>query len=258
MKEAAVLANGKPPGVRVAFGGGDGNRGIAHEVSCSAGEPLQTINSTVDYQRSGDGFSTEYTVHWSGDVGCGKPTSCPPNPPTPLPQPTLPQLAWQQHEIMALIHFNMATFFHNGDPGCDAASQQRRNLLEDTDRFASPPLEEAVGNLPVTSRCGSRCSHFLLTCALPMTSSHSKANWPNSSKPASFAPDKLNVSQWIGSMKALGVKEAVLTAKHGCGFLLWNTSTTLPSGEPYTYHVPPHLNVLQQFSDAMKAEGLGE
>ena len=120
-----------------------------------------------------------------------------------LPVPTAPQLAWQQNEIMALIHFNMATFFHNGDPGCDAA------------------------------------------------------NWPESQKPASFAPAKLNVSQWIVSMKALGVKEAVLTAKHGCGFLLWPTATTLPDGTPYAYHVPPEMNVLKQFSDAMEKEGLG-
>ena len=94
---------------------------------------------------------------------------------------------------MALIHFNMATFFHNGDPGCNAA------------------------------------------------------NWNSSMNPASFAPTKLNVSQWIVSMQALGVKEAVLTAKHGCGFLLWPTATTLPDGSPYTYHVPAELNVLKQF-----------
>jgi alpha-L-fucosidase len=104
---------------------------------------------------------------------------------------------------MALIHFNMATFFHNGDPGCDAS------------------------------------------------------NWKESQQPASFAPDALNVSQWIVSMKALGVKEAVLTAKHGCGFLLWNTSTTLPGGKPYAYHAPTHLDVLQQFTDSMQAAGLG-
>ena len=54
-----------------------------------------------------------------------------------------------------------------------------------------------------------------------------------------------------------GVKEAVLTAKHGCGFLLWNTSTTLPNGDPYIYHVPADYDVLRQFSDTMKAEGLG-
>lgn len=76
-----------------------------------------------------------------------------------VPQPTTPQLAWQRNEIMALIHFNMATFFQNGDPGCNAA------------------------------------------------------NWAQSQKPSSFAPARLNVSNWIASMRDLGVKEAVLTAK---------------------------------------------
>jgi alpha-L-fucosidase len=96
-----------------------------------------------------------------------------------LPVPTRAQLAWQKNEIMALIHFNMATFFQNGDPGC------------------------------------------------------TKQNWAESQKPASFAPVKLNVSQWIDSMRALGVKEAVLTAKHGCGFLLWPTASRLPNASPY-------------------------
>jgi alpha-L-fucosidase len=76
-----------------------------------------------------------------------------------VPQPTAPQLAWQRNEIMALCHFNMATFFQNGDPGCNAA------------------------------------------------------NWPQSQQPSSFAPAHLNVSNWIASMRDLGVKEAVLTAK---------------------------------------------
>ena len=34
--------------------------------------------------------------------------------------PTKSQVWYQQAEIHALIHFNMATFFHNGDPGCYA------------------------------------------------------------------------------------------------------------------------------------------
>ena len=33
-----------------------------------------------------------------------------------VPVPTAAQLEWQKNEIMALIHFNMATFFRNGDP----------------------------------------------------------------------------------------------------------------------------------------------
>lgn len=41
--------------------------------------------------------------------------------PTP-PLPTFAQERWQRDEIMALTHFNMGTFFHNGDPCCDASN----------------------------------------------------------------------------------------------------------------------------------------
>lgn len=79
----------------------------------------------------------------------------------------------------------------------------------------------------------------------------------NSSHPSSFAPTNLNVSSWVASLLEIGATHAVLTAKHGCGFLLWPTQQTLPSGAPYTYHVPPEMNVLKLFSDAMTAAGLG-
>ena len=38
-------------------------------------------------------------------------------------------------------------------------------------------------------------------------------------------------------MVALGATEAVLTAKHGCGFYLWPTNVTLPNGTRYPYRV---------------------
>ena len=122
-----------------------------------------------------------------------------------VPVPTAAQLAWQANGngIMALIHFNMATFFKNGDPGCDAS------------------------------------------------------NWAESQHPAAFAPSALNISQWADSMKALGVREAVLTAKHGCGFLLWPTNSTLPDGTPYSYHVAPEMDVLADFAAAMQDAGIG-
>jgi len=79
----------------------------------------------------------------------------------------------------------------------------------------------------------------------------------NSSNPASFNPTALNVSQWVASMKAIGATYAVITAKHGCGHLLWPTKVALPSGAPYTYHVREDLNVLQQFVDALTAANIG-
>ena len=121
--------------------------------------------------------------------------------------PTTAQLNWQRSEIMALIHFNMATFFENGDPGCNS-----NNWLQ-TD---SP-------------------SH----------------------DPSSFAPTALNCSQWADSMDELGITEAVLTAKHGCGFYLWPTNVLLPNGQPYGYNVNSSFDVLKMFTDAMNERGKG-
>ena len=80
-----------------------------------------------------------------------------------VPIPTPSQLQHQQQEIVALTHFNVATFYRDGDPACDAS------------------------------------------------------NWASSQKPSSFAPQKLNISNWIENYKAVGAKSGILTAKHGCG-----------------------------------------
>ena len=125
-----------------------------------------------------------------------------------LPTPTAPQVAWQNGEIMALIHFNMATFFEDGDPGCTSE------------------------------------------------------NWggaTGSSNPASFAPSSLNVSSWVDSMVAIGATEAVLTAKHGCGFYLWPTKVSAGSNGLYDYHVDvsKYGDILQQFVDATSSRGIG-
>ena len=70
----------------------------------------------------------------------------------------------------------------------------------------------------------------------------------------------MNISNWIESMKNLGAKHGVLTAKHGCGFLLWPTSVSLPDGSPYAYDISNTIhkrNVVQEFSQLMKAAELG-
>ena len=106
----------------------------------------------------------------------------------------------------------MATFFHDGDPGCT-----RQNW---------------VG---CDSKNGTSC---------------------HSSDPASFAPTNLNVSQWIVSMKAIGAASGVITAKHGCGFLLFHPkTTTLPNGSAYTYHAKDDVAAI--FAEEMTNAGLG-
>jgi len=52
----------------------------------------------------------------------------------------------------------------------------------------------------------------------------------------------------------------VLTAKHGCGFLLWPTLTTFSDGSNYGYHVgntKDGRDVVGEFSKEMAAAGLG-
>ena len=61
-------------------------------------------------------------------------------------------------------------------------------------------------------------------------------------------------------MNELGAKHAILTVKHGCGFLLWPTDVRLPNGWPYGYDVAHTIggrNVVQEFVASMKTEGLG-
>lgn len=128
----------------------------------------------------------------------------------PLPVPTPQQLAYQG-SISGLIHFGMATFFHDGDPGC---TRSNWNACES----------------------GGGC---------------------NSSNPASFAPSNLNISSWVASFQALGATSAVLTAKHGCGFLGWRTATTLPDGSLYPYTVSASQRVVESFVEHMSAAGLG-
>lgn len=128
-----------------------------------------------------------------------------------LPLPTLQQLEYQGN-ISGLIHFGMATFFHDGDPGCT-----RENWL----------------GCDPNGGC-------------------------NASNVASFAPTKLNVSNWVESIEALSATSAVLTAKHGCGFLAWATNVTLPDGSPYRYHVPEDVYpVAKDFVREMTRAGLG-
>ena len=80
------------------------------------------------------------------------------------------------------------------------------------------------------------------------------------SNPSTFNPTKLDVKNWIKSIKDLGAKHAIITVKHGCGFLLWPTDVRLPNGWPYGYDVAHTIsgrNVLKEFVDGMKEEGLG-
>eukprot|EP00164_Ancoracysta_twista_P010303 GFYU01015487.1.p1 GENE.GFYU01015487.1~~GFYU01015487.1.p1 ORF type:complete len:485 (+),score=121.52 GFYU01015487.1:40-1494(+) len=87
-------------------------------------------------------------------------------------------------------------------------------------------------------------------------------NWGDSGKASHFNPTDLDTDDWVESMVDLGAKEAVLTAKHGCGFLLWPTQTHLPDGRAYEYRVGSNSaaykgDVLQQFVASCKKHDIG-
>lgn len=131
--------------------------------------------------------------------------------------PTKAQQMYADHEIMALIHFNMGTYYENGDPACN-----ENNWL------------------------GLDGSH----------------------NPAMFNPYLLDTDQWASVLQRLGAKHAVLTAKHGCGFLLWPTKVPLTNAatnqtQSYDYSVGRpgisacQTDVVQQFVTSMRKVGMG-
>jgi alpha-L-fucosidase len=79
--------------------------------------------------------------------------------------------------------------------------------------------------------------------------------------PSTFNPKNLNTSQWFDSITALGANIAVLTAKHGCGFLLWPSKAKMPDGSPYGYDVgaPGAIgrDVVGEFVNSARAAGVG-
>jgi hypothetical protein len=80
--------------------------------------------------------------------------------------------------------------------------------------------------------------------------------------PATFNPTQLDTDNWASSMKALGARHAVLTAKHDAGFLLFPTNVSLPDGSPYAYCVGAEgaaiqTDVLRQFVGSMVSHGIG-
>ena len=54
---------------------------------------------------------------------------------------------------------------------------------------------------------------------------------------AAFDPAALDTDQWAASFAAMGAREAVLVAKHGCGFALWPSNAPEPDGSRYNYSV---------------------
>ncbi|GMI58119.1 hypothetical protein ScalyP_jg481 [Parmales sp. scaly parma] len=78
------------------------------------------------------------------------------------------------------------------------------------------------------------------------------------SDPATFAPQLLNISNWVESFQMVGASSAVLTAKHVCGFMLWPTETVFDDGTPYNYHSPRDHLVTEEEYERIAGDQLAE
>lgn len=105
-------------------------------------------------------------------------------PTVPLPTPA--QLAIQERQFGAFIHFGMATWYDG----------PARAVFPDSLRTPYPFNQQHWGQM----------------VAQP--------------PPATFHPGHLDVEQWMTVAKAMGARHVVLTAKHHNGFCLWPTRTT--------------------------------
>ena len=77
--------------------------------------------------------------------------------------------------------------------------------------------------------------------------------WPVGDSPAStYAPDKLDVDQWVSVARDAGMRYAVLTTKHTAGFCLWPSVHT-----DYTVaHSGNATDVVAKFVDACDKRGV--
>eukprot|EP00662_Eupelagonemidae_sp_cell21_P039398 gene39398-biopygen78289 len=136
--------------------------------------------------------------------------------------------------------------------------------------FASVDRRRAASACSSALSSASRCSDLPSALLVPRTCCPLPGNWDvlapyatgKTSDPATFNPVKLNTTQWMESITALGANIAILTAKHGCGFTLWPTKAVLPDGSPYGYSVGTpraaiQRDVLREFVDSADAAGVG-
>ncbi|MDB4292172.1 alpha-L-fucosidase [Maribacter sp.] len=73
--------------------------------------------------------------------------------------------------------------------------------------------------------------------------------------PAIFNPSELNVTQWVETAKAAGMKQLILTAKHHDGFCLWPSQYTEHSvkNSPYKNGTG---DIVKEFVEACRKHGL--
>jgi alpha-L-fucosidase len=70
--------------------------------------------------------------------------------------------------------------------------------------------------------------------------------------PSLFDPKKLDCQQWALAAKSAHMSYGCLTTKHHSGFCIWDTKTT----DYNSMHSPPKRDVVREYVDAFRAQGL--
>jgi len=70
--------------------------------------------------------------------------------------------------------------------------------------------------------------------------------------PASFAPGQLDCNQWIESAAAAGMKYAVLTVKHTCGWCLWDSKHTTHDITAFVNYKGGKGDIVREFVEACR------
>ena len=79
-------------------------------------------------------------------------------------------------------------------------------------------------------------------------------DWPDpDASPEIFNPTALDCRQWARAARSAGMTYGCLTTKHHSGFCIWDTKTTSYG----VMHSPFGRDVVREFVDAFRAEGLG-
>jgi hypothetical protein len=173
-----------------------------------------------------------------------------PTPAGGIPVPTPQQLAYQG-EISALIHFGMATFFHDGDPGCTAKNWHG---CDTNGGLTTCNSSDVASFNPTALNISAWVDSFK---DLGATSAVLTAKVTTASPPPLLSPTPLFASPPFFPSPLTPLPAASRPLQHGCGFLGWRTNTTLPDGTPYRYHVPEHLPVVETFVAESRAAGIG-
>ena len=95
------------------------------------------------------------------------------------------------------------------------------------------------------------------------TRDNAKGSYITLPKGSVFNPTNLDVEQWIVALKTAGVKHAVLTLSHGCGYALYPTNTAFPSFNfTYSYNIreSPYKggkgDIAREFVDSCRKHGI--